>query len=127
VQVAGDLWRDVSASAIERHFASVELLRQPPAALLRARLRILEGALLFEPFHQSGEDNVYFAGPAGSLVRPLRLTRSECALLQSVHRAPDVESALISHKGEAREAGLLTISGALRAGIFNVQAETPGC
>lgn len=126
VQFADDLWRDVSASAIERLLASLELLRQPAGALLRARLRIVKGALTLESFHQDGEEKIYLAGPAGSLVRPLEITHSDWALLQSVHRAPNVGSALTSHEVEARAAALLTISRALRAGVFNVQAESAG-
>jgi len=117
VEVADDLWGNISASAIDRLFTSLDLLHGPETEFLRARLRIFERALTFQRFTQ--DDTVYLAGPAGSLVAPLSLTRSEWVLLQSVHTAPNVGSVVQACDAGSPVTALHTISRALRAGVFD--------
>ncbi len=125
--VAGDLWYHVSGALIQRILDALELLHQPVARLVASRLRIPDGALMIEPLDEHGipSETRYLGLAAERLVRPLELDSAEWMLLQSVHSASNVESALVAQQGPdslGREAALASICRALRAGLLEVRS-----
>jgi SAM-dependent methyltransferase len=118
VDVTDDLWANISADSVQRLFNCLDLLHRPAEELLAARMRIAQDVLTFQHFQQ--DEILHLAGSAGSLLRPLALKLSEWHLLKQIHAAPDAGSVLCDSDPETREAQMLTVSRALRAGVFEV-------
>lgn len=123
VGTTGDLWRDVSAPVIDWLLTAFMLSRQPDA-MRQARLRVRKGALKFESIPPG--NTLFVGGPAQALVQALELTRSEWTLIESIHEAPPVGYVLGSLSEHDREMALLTLSRALRAGLFEFEESLEG-
>jgi SAM-dependent methyltransferase len=131
IQVSADLWEDVSSADVERIYEAMKLTHSGTSALLRARLRLPDGALLFQSLMRDPKaiETVFLGLVPHRMVRPLELSQPEWKLIQSVDSAHDVKTAIDSLSEPPgpqrdRNADLATICRLLRGGLFDI-ASTP--